>query len=145
MKCPKCNQELEIASYMDIEVNKCPDCGGMWFDYNEIDQVEDSVFDEDDFKNTMITNLKSGEEDCPVCSSKMEKFNYRWEDLELESCIHQHGFWLDKGEADRLVQVMEKYTEDIARKYKVEEEWANHLKRLQSPSFFSRLSDLIKN
>jgi Zn-finger nucleic acid-binding protein len=116
----------------------------MWLDFQEVDQLEDSVFDKDEFKNSLVTNIREGGKLCPKCQKKMNKFNYRWEELELETCPNKDGFWLDKGEEEKIPELMEKYEHDLERKLTVEDKWANHLKRLQSPSFFNNLKDLFK-
>lgn len=143
MKCPNCQQNLELQNYKGIEVNQCSNCSGMWFDYKEVDQLEDTSFDQDDLKNTLVTKVKPSDKECPVCSKKMNKFNYRWEELELETCPDKHGFWLDKGEEEKVPQLIEEYEENLEEKNKTEMEWTNHLKRLQSPSLFNKLVEIF--
>jgi uncharacterized protein len=144
MKCPNCNEELETSVFDGIDVEKCAKCGGMWFDAQELDQHEDSSFDQDEFKNTMVTNLRDDTRKCPKCSMTMKRFNYRWEDLELETCEHAHGFWLDKGEEERVTEIMKQRIKDLDRKDTVEREWAQQIGEIQSPSFLSKLKNLFK-
>lgn len=144
MKCPNCDSNLETKQYKGIEVNQCPKCGGTWFDFKELDDLEDKVLLNDDMKGTLVWNKKPSERKCPKCGKKMAKFNYRLDDLELEYCEDMHGYWLDKGEEERVLAEMKESVERLDKKFKAEEEWANHLKRLQSPSFFSKLTDLLK-
>lgn len=143
MQCPNCSHKLTTQNYLGIEVNKCPNCEGMWFDANEVDQLEDTVFDQDEFKNSMITNLRPSDRSCPKCNNKMSKFNYRWEDLELEYCVTGHGFWIDKGEEKRITEIMEEQENETERKFKSEEQWANNLKSLQSPSFVDKIKKIL--
>lgn len=35
MKCPKCGADLTIEDYHGIEVDRCLDCHGIWFDSGE--------------------------------------------------------------------------------------------------------------
>jgi len=144
MKCPQCSSPLSKIDYRGIEVEHCENCGGTWFDTHEIDQLEDTVFDQDDSKNTMVTNVQTTEIQCPKCSAPMKKFNYRWEDLELEMCPVDHGFWLDKGEEKRVLEHIESYANDLERKQKAEKEWNTELSKLQSPSFFDKVKDLFE-
>ncbi len=144
MKCPKCSHPLEIQNYEGIEVNACKNCGGMWFDYKEVDELEDRTLDKDEFKNSMITHVRESTRKCPVCSVDMKQFNYRWEDLELEMCPKEHGFWLDKGEEKRITEIIEKRMTELDRKYRAEEDWRNHLRNLQSRSFLSSIKKLFK-
>jgi Zn-finger nucleic acid-binding protein len=40
MKCPKCEHELEVVSFNDIEVDRCTNCMGIWFDHHEQDALK---------------------------------------------------------------------------------------------------------
>lgn len=144
MKCPKCNQPLSKIDYHGIEVDHCSNCGGTWFDTREIDQLEDTVFDQDDSKNTMVTNVKASDLLCPKCQTPMKRFNYRWEDLELEMCPKNHGFWLDRGEEKKVLEHIESFANDLDRKAKAEDEWSKELNKLQSPTFLDRVKDLFE-
>ena len=38
--CPKCNQSpLEVTMLDGVEVDRCPSCKGMFFDFGEIEEV----------------------------------------------------------------------------------------------------------
>ncbi len=39
MDCPRCKTALRIEDYRGIEVDRCPQCQGMWLDYGELDQL----------------------------------------------------------------------------------------------------------
>jgi Zn-finger nucleic acid-binding protein len=143
MKCPNCGHDLAQATYKGMEINQCSACQGMWFSFKELDQLEDTVIADDDVKGTLVWNKQPSSRMCPVCEKKMVTFNYRLDDLALEYCEQMHGYWLDKGEADRVVEEMKEDVERIDKKYNAEEEWARHLRRLQSPSFFDTLKKLF--
>jgi len=38
-RCPKCAAPLVPVSYRKVELDKCSGCGGLWFDFGELDQV----------------------------------------------------------------------------------------------------------
>ena len=143
MKCPKCPSSLEKSTYHTFEVEKCPKGHGMWFEPHELDAVEDTVFPEDEHKNTLITNVEDTHETCPHCDQTLKKCNYRWEELELEYCPEEHGFWLDAGEEKRIVKHMKDYADQLDRSIKAEGEWENRLARLQSPGFIDTIKDLL--
>ncbi|OGK62605.1 hypothetical protein A2334_03470 [Candidatus Roizmanbacteria bacterium RIFOXYB2_FULL_38_10] len=143
MKCPTCLIELSKKEYNGIEVDECIKCGGMWFEAQEVDQLEDTVLNQDEFKNTMITHVRDSEKNCPKCEQRMKKFNYRWEDLELDYCAKSDGYWLDKGEEKRITEIITQQANDLDRKFRIEEQWSNNLKGLQSPSIISKIRNLI--
>ena len=39
MKCPKCGADLTTEHYHEIEVDKCTECGGVWFDAGEVEGI----------------------------------------------------------------------------------------------------------
>jgi Zn-finger nucleic acid-binding protein len=39
MKCPKCGADLQVEQYEGIEVDRCTECQGVWFDAGEVEQL----------------------------------------------------------------------------------------------------------
>jgi len=39
MLCPNCKVELRIADRMDLEIDYCPQCRGVWLDRGELDKI----------------------------------------------------------------------------------------------------------
>lgn len=144
MKCPKCSSNLEKKTHKGIEVDYCNNCKGMWLDLEELDQLEDTVFDEDKLKGTLIFSSTPTEYHCPHCGSQLRSFKYRLHSLELEYCENEHGFWLDEGEEKRVIELIKARSKSMQRKFDAEIEWEETLRRLKSKSFFSRLAGLFK-
>ena len=134
MNCPKCKTELVQKYYKGmIEVDACPNCGGMWLDVDELDRLEDVVFDDDARKGSLIHSQKKTEFFCPRCESPMFEFQYRLYDLRLDYCHESgHGFWLDDGEDERVMELMRQRANDIQRKVDAETEWKQILKNMHS-------------
>jgi hypothetical protein len=40
MKCPKDGADLAEREFHHVKVDVCSECGGMWFDKGEVDQLE---------------------------------------------------------------------------------------------------------
>jgi acetyl-CoA carboxylase beta subunit len=36
MKCPKCGADLHTEDFHGVQVDRCPDCHGIWLDHEEI-------------------------------------------------------------------------------------------------------------
>lgn len=138
MNCPKCNSELTKKFYKGMfEVDACPNCRGMWLDFNELDKLEDVVFDEDAHKGSLVHFKTQTEFLCPHCGAKLDEFQYRLYDLKLEACtVNDHGFWLDVGEDERVMEIMNKRAGDWERKITAESEWKQVLKGMHS--FFEK-------
>ena len=107
MDCPRCGSNLKVAKHKGIEVDRCVSCEGMWLDYPELDQLEDTVLDADEQKGSMITRPGESEIACPKCQGPMQQFRYRYNELWLDVCAAEHGFWLDKGEETRVLELMD--------------------------------------
>lgn len=39
MKCPKCNGNLSERTYEKVNIDQCADCGGIWLDKGELEQL----------------------------------------------------------------------------------------------------------
>ena len=39
MKCPKCGADLTTEDYQGIQVDRCPECDGVWFDAGEAESL----------------------------------------------------------------------------------------------------------
>ncbi len=130
MNCPKCNADLVKKYYKGmIEVDSCPSCRGMWLDFNELDKLEDVIFDDDTRKGSLAHFQSKTNYPCPQCGAGMDQFQYRLYDLKLDICAeNNHGFWLDAGEDERVLELMRQRALDIRRKLDAESEWRQTLK-----------------
>ena len=144
MNCPRCDGELKVENYKGIEVDICVACEGMWLDYAELDQLEDQEMDEDEMKGSLVTRPVESEISCPRCHGPMVQFRYRFNELWLDVCEAEHGFWLDKGEEKRVLELMEQRVNDLSRSTSAEQDWARMLKRVRSKSFFNRVKDFLR-
>jgi Zn-finger nucleic acid-binding protein len=145
MNCPRCHKELKQQTiYRDIEVDTCPQCQGIWLEFEELDQLEDTVFDRDELKGTTIFDTWPAGLSCPDCGQEMKGFSYRYYDLKLDYCVKEHGFWLDKGEEQRVRELMKAESKNLARKFGMEERWGGIVRNLKSKSFFSKIKDLLR-
>ena len=133
MNCPKCSVGLTKKYYKGlIEVDYCPGCRGMWLDFAELDRLEDTVFDKDALKGSLIHRQSQTDCPCPACAAPLQEFQYRLYDLRLDLCPQKHGFWLDAGEDERVLEIMRQRAADIHRKQDAEAEWRHVLKNLHN-------------
>lgn len=130
MNCPKCKTELTKKYYKGmIEVDSCPACRGMWLDFNELDKLEDVVFDDDARKGSLAHFQSKTNYPCPQCGAALDEFQYRLCDLRLDTCAkNEHGFWLDAGEDERVITLMRRRAADIECKLDAESAWRRTLK-----------------
>ncbi len=142
MKCPRCKLDLTTTERYKLKVNQCPSCHGMWFEQAELGELEDEVFDFGDrWKGSLFIDSTVTADQCPECSAQLQKFQYRFYDLQMEVCPNQHGYWLEADEDTRVLELMKREEADLRRKLLAEDKWAATLRHMRSGSFFSRLRD----
>jgi hypothetical protein len=39
MKCPRCGADLRVEAHWGIEIDRCPECRGLWFDAGEAQRL----------------------------------------------------------------------------------------------------------
>ena len=142
MKCPRCKAELVVEDYQGIEVDRCPNNEGMWLDHGELDQLEDTVFDEDKLKGSLMLRSFEGKLECPKCDKSMQRFYYRAYNLELDFCEDGHGWWLDTGEERRVLELMEQRIKDLDRKAKAESEISSRTRPCNTSLARGPMSDI---
>ena len=144
MKCPRCGVDLQPTERHQLKVNYCQSCTGMWLEHDELEQLEDEVFDFGDrWKGTLVPSSTATNAKCPECAASLRRFHYRFYDLEMEFCPNQHGYWLDDDEDTRVLELMKREEADLKRKLLAEDKWSAMLRHMRSRSFFSRLKDLF--
>lgn len=133
MKCPKCQSILVKKFYKGMmEVESCPNCRGMWLDFDELDRLEDLTFDRDEYKGSLRHRDIETNYPCPHCEAKLREFQYRLYNLKLDTCENGHGFWLDAGEDVRVMGIMSLRAAQIERKVDAESEWRGILKNMHA-------------
>jgi len=145
MKCPDCHTELTPAKQSGVDMEICQTCKGMWLTRQELNALEDEVFDfGDDEKGSLVFGSGASPRQCPECGRSMNRFEYRFYDLDMDFCGGGHGFWLEAGEDRRVLELMKKEEAGLERKVLAEDRWASHVKHLRSGSFFEKLRDLFR-
>ncbi len=145
MKCPRCQVELVPTTRYKLTVNACGRCKGMWFERPELGALEDEVFDFGDrWKGTLVFESSATPDPCPECATPLQRFRYRFYDLEMELCPKQHGYWLEADEDTRVLEVMRREETDLQRKLLAENQWGAMLRHLHSHSFLERIRDLFQ-
>ena len=145
MKCPNCNSDLVQTKHSGIDVEYCQSCKGMWLTCQELEQLEDEVFDfGDDEKGSLMLSSTTTTCKCPQCDKLMRRFQYRLYDLEMDFCEDGHGYWLDAGEDKRVLDLMKEEQARVKRSGRAQQTWASHLQHLRSHSIIEKVRDLFR-
>ncbi|MFQ5551664.1 MAG: zf-TFIIB domain-containing protein [Gemmatimonadales bacterium] len=55
MKCPKCGAGLETEAYHHVDIDRCPECHGIWLDAGEIEALVGK--DDDSFASGLFSSI----------------------------------------------------------------------------------------
>jgi Zn-finger nucleic acid-binding protein len=91
MKCIHCNDEMEIKHIFGVEVDLCTNCGGLWLDGGELNDI--AKYD-----------LTAGRViSCFRCEKPMQTKLIKG--IELDICPDCSSIWLDGGELKHLADL----------------------------------------
>ncbi|MBW4493132.1 MAG: zf-TFIIB domain-containing protein [Oscillatoria princeps RMCB-10] len=102
MTCPKCAGNLEAVLHANIEVDRCGNCKGIWFDSLEaqaLKKIEGSESLDIGDTQTGSKYNEMGNINCPKCHTKMTKMvDLNQPHIWYEKCPVCYGIWFDAGE-----------------------------------------------
>lgn len=106
-KCPTCAKALAQHVILDIVVDECTRCGGIWFDAGELDnlvtnQIEETARDDSDLNEVHLP--------CPLDSNPL--LMAKVDDVTLHTCIACGGLWLDGLSVNTLLGVLPSTAEE---------------------------------
>ncbi len=121
-QCIKCTSSLERIVIQDVEIDRCPQCGGIWLDAGEIEalnerrkadvnaSLEDAIVRLSKHDSGGPAVVPSGEQvvethRCPACEGKLTNVNFAGTTIEL--CNGCHGVFVDKGELQRAMELVD--------------------------------------
>ena len=109
MICPKCKNHMEAVVYQGVEVDRCKNCKGIWFDVGESEWLfgEDAAIalDIGDPSVGVHTN-QIDRYRCPRCDGgMMRKTDPKKKQIQYEECTSCRGSFFDAGEFTDLVKV----------------------------------------
>ncbi len=124
MNCPKCSSAMETVKQEGTTVDRCTDCGGIWFDVFEAEdliEAENGISVDTGNKIKGLQMNKIRDISCPRCGKQMQTVSDREDPLlKFEVCTGCHGYFLDAGELRDMAHVnpAEKASESLFGKMK---------------------------
>lgn len=105
--CPKCDTQLFILKFQEIEVDFCHRCRGLWIDAGELeDLLRRTGAHADDplllFQQQTGSQAPGRQHLCPRCDRPLHEINVGTA-LTLDRCPASHGLWFDEDELQRLL------------------------------------------
>lgn len=104
MRCPNCltqTMSQKQVKQANVRIDQCPQCGGLWFDRDELEKVLDVAAKELNVPSAASPTRRA----CPRCSSPLYRFNYPQTYCHIDMCRHCGGIWLDRGEFKEIKMV----------------------------------------
>jgi len=109
--CVKCSSVLDRASFQGLEVDLCPECGGLWLDRGEITRAARLPENE-------LTRLRAqlqgssgpppvpteNKAPCPACDGQLSEVTLGT--VHVDYCSSCHGIFLDRGELEDAIQAV---------------------------------------
>jgi membrane associated rhomboid family serine protease/DNA-directed RNA polymerase subunit M/transcription elongation factor TFIIS len=107
IKCPKCQgSELVSAKYGNDVVDVCQQCGGIWFEKNELNSMLSSIHDSKegiDFKATLGNAIGTSDKNCPACTDTLHSYHLLKDyHVEVDLCHQCDGTWIDHEELEQV-------------------------------------------
>ena len=109
--CPKCDVELFILRFKDIEVDFCHRCRGLWLDTGELEGLLARTGARTD--DPVLHSLRkadaapsAGNHLCPRCDKPLREITVTHPGaapLALDRCPANHGLWFDADELQELL------------------------------------------
>lgn len=124
----------------DVSVDRCPSCGGLWFERDELRLAKDKKapearwvdielkdqsidwFQFELWKDKLKFRVKRGKRYCPSCETPLHRVNYGDSPVEIDVCGICSGIWLDRGEFKKIIdyvkskveyEVLNRYTKNL--------------------------------
>ena len=102
MRCPKCRTDMEQVEFDGVEIDRCKNCNGMWFDVGESDALKNidaaTAIDIGDSESGRQMN-EIDRYRCPRCDGGMMRMvDPRQSDIWYEECTSCKGTFFDAGE-----------------------------------------------
>ena len=102
-------------SFRDVQLDDCPQCGGIWFDDGELkklkgvcDQVTFHVLEDQAKPNRTVISRESEVKLCPNCNQRLIPYRYLYSsDVLLDECDDCYGVWVQDGELEKMANYLE--------------------------------------
>lgn len=110
MRCPKCRSDMQPVNYDGVEVDRCGECQGIWFDAGELEALATRkqaalAVDTGDARVGKEMNT-TDDYRCPRCGGAMaRRVDPRQRHIWYESCTDCNGSFFDAGEFRDLAQL----------------------------------------
>jgi hypothetical protein len=117
-RCIKCAHTLELRKVLDVEVDFCPSCRGLWLDEGEVSQLASdravalAQLSQVDKQVARLSGQRPAASEaqvlatpCPACGGKLAIAAFG--PISIELCNACGGIFLDRGELDKAIALVQ--------------------------------------
>ena len=102
MRCPKCRADMDLLEVEGVQVDRCSECHGLWFDAGEVEALRDRQIATALDTGDAVTGKTHNSVDnyrCPRCGGGMLRMvDPQQTHIWYETCPDGHGAYFDAGE-----------------------------------------------
>lgn len=104
-QCPKCQGSLTVVMTEENRLDKCTQCGGLWFDKGELLALLDKgiKFRADGEMTDQYQGLNTSSGTCPICRG-IALVQVTLGEITIEECPNCKGVWLEQGEYSKILE-----------------------------------------
>ncbi len=128
--CPGCGANLVSKKFHDQVVEKCYQCGGIWFDAGELRRAQEHLDDSITWPENLLRyaeklKVKTDRQlTCPKDGGALVAIHYGPSEVIVDICPKCRGLWFDHGEFVKVADDLEEasvdessleYLKDLAR------------------------------
>lgn len=115
MYCAGCGGGLKEVQYLGVDIEMCPQCGGVWLEDGRLKELIDSarrglpsksIDNATRFRPSYSLNEQDARRivKCPWCIGILKPVNYTSSSgVAIYTCINNHGVWVPKDNLERLL------------------------------------------
>jgi Zn-finger nucleic acid-binding protein len=103
LRCPKCGSEMVRVSFQGVEIDRCTNCGGLWFDvleHEELRRLEGAEsIDKGNAAVGQALDQRQSAYPCPRCGTPLTRITDPHQpQIHLDKCSRDYGVFFDAGE-----------------------------------------------
>ncbi len=108
--CPRCRTPMALSQRAGVVVDGCPECGGLWLDSGELQQLANSPGALAQVAAAFRDAPSPGEapvHDCPRCASRLRPHRFKsLPGLEINRCAICQGVWVEGARAAEIAALL---------------------------------------
>ena len=113
MRCPVCKTPMIVVERESVELDYCVQCGGTWFDRDELELLMAGMGAEAvaavtrDLADLPPVRTDEPARRCPLCRRRMRKGHLGGpQGVLIDACPRGEGLWFDDAEVARLARAI---------------------------------------